>query len=176
MSEPISNRPWALIILIALQLVCVAFFLADAIMDAAEIGGALVTNVHFLIESLATATLLIAAVLEWRVLRNILRRQFHLERQASLASAAFHDIVEDHFAQWGLTPAEKDVAHFAVKGLTISEIAQMRESAEGTVKSHLNNIYRKAEVPGRAAFLSLLIDDLMEIPSQPVTAPMTAAQ
>ena len=64
-----------------------------------------------------------------------------------------------------------------LKGLSIPEIAQIRGSAEGTVKSHLNGIYRKAGVTGRGAFLSLFIEDLMSTPLAPPqgeAAPRTA--
>jgi len=73
----------------------------------------------------------------------------------------------DHFQTWGLTAAEQDVAGFTIKGLSIAEIADLRGSAEGTVKSQLNAIYRKAGVPGRGALLGLLVDDLMNAPLTP---------
>jgi DNA-binding CsgD family transcriptional regulator len=51
-----------------------------------------------------------------------------------------------------------------IKGCEIPEIARLRGCAEGTVKAHLNAIYRKADVSGRAALVSLLIEDLMGQP------------
>jgi DNA-binding NarL/FixJ family response regulator len=63
-----------------------------------------------------------------------------------------------------LTPSEADVANFLVKGLGIAEIAQMRGSAEGTIKSHLNSIYRKSGTHNRGEVLSLIIDSLMDRP------------
>ena len=53
------------------------------------------------------------------------------------------------------------MATFLIKGADIAEIARLRGSAEGTVKAHLNAIYRKAGVSGRPALVSLLIEDLM---------------
>ena len=51
-----------------------------------------------------------------------------------------------------------------MKGCSIADIAQMRGSAEGTVKTHLNAIYRKAGVQGRGQLVSVLIEDLMNAP------------
>lgn len=36
------------------------------------------------------------------------------------------ELLNDRFAQWGLTPAEADVALFAIKGLSTAEIAALR--------------------------------------------------
>ncbi len=69
--------------------------------------------------------------------------------------------MEGYFEDWRLTPAEADVAAFTIKGFSIAEIATLRGSAEGTVKTHLNAIYRKAGVPGRAQLVNLLIEELL---------------
>ena len=91
------------------------------------------------------------------------------------ASGAFLDLLEERFTEWGLTPAERDVALFAIKGMSIQEIARMRDTSEGTVKAQTNAIYRKAGVSGRSQLLSLFIDDLMRDtgtlrPAQPQSA------
>jgi DNA-binding CsgD family transcriptional regulator len=77
------------------------------------------------------------------------------------ASSAFMVILEERFAEWGLTAAERDVALFAIKGLSIAEVAKLRSTSEGTVKAQTNAIYRKAGVTGRPQLLSLFIEDLM---------------
>jgi DNA-binding CsgD family transcriptional regulator len=71
------------------------------------------------------------------------------------------ELLEERFDEWSLTPAEREVALFAIKGLSLSEIAGVRETSEGTVKAQTNAIYRKAGVTGRPQLLSLFIDDLM---------------
>lgn len=159
-----SDKPGALIALILVQVLCAAFFLWDVLQDAGPDGIRALANLHMLIEAMAALALMAAVVFETRYLLALLRRKAHLEHQASLAAGAFHDIIQDHFYRWNLTPSEQDVASFTIKGMTIPEIAALRGSAEGTVKSHLNGIYRKAGVSGRGALLSLLIDDLIEAP------------
>jgi len=98
---------------------------------------------------------------EGSYLVRLLRRQAHAERALSAASGALHEVMEGYFEDWRLTPAEADVAAFTIKGFSIAEIATLRGSAEGTVKTHLNAIYRKAGVTGRSQLLSLFIEDLM---------------
>lgn len=163
---PKSARPLALILLIAVQTLCAAVFLVDSLGDVLA-GGRMVLDWHQVIEYAATASLVVAIVFEVQLLLQLLRREAHLERGMSIAAGALNDLIEAHFRAWGLTPSEQDVARFLIKGCDIAEIARLRGSAEGTVKAHLNAIYRKSGCAGRAALVSMLIEDLMEAPLVP---------
>lgn len=101
--------------------------------------------------------LIFGALLTGRAFRDLRRAEARLER----ASGAFIDLLNTRFDEWGLTAAERDVALFAIKGLTVPEIARLRETSEGTVKAQTAAIYRKADVSGRPQLLSLFIEDLM---------------
>ncbi|MFA8384040.1 MAG: helix-turn-helix transcriptional regulator [Pelagibaca sp.] len=164
-----TTKPVSLLILIVAQSLCAAFFLWDVVVDGFDLGLTAFVSSHFVIEALAVLALIAGVVFETRYLFALLRRKAHLEEQLGLAAGAFHDIVESRFDTWALTPSERDVALFTLKGFGIAEIADLRGSAEGTVKAHLNGIYRKAGVTGRGAFLSLFIEDLMSIPQPPDT-------
>ena len=95
------------------------------------------------------------------MLRRALRDRHRAEEQLRRASGAFADLLQERFQEWGLTPSEKDVALFAIKGMSTAEIASLRSTSEGTVKAQTNAIYRKAGVTGRPQLLSLFIEDLM---------------
>ena len=82
------------------------------------------------------------------------------------------ELLEERFADWGLTPAERDVALFAIKGMSTAEIAGLRNTSEGTVKAQTNAIYRKAGVSGRPQLLSLFIEDLMDGTTTNAPAPV----
>ena len=79
--------------------------------------------------------------------------------------------MQSRFTDWGLTSAERDVALFAIKGMSTQEIAVLRGTAEGTVKAQTNAIYRKAAVSGRSQLLSLFIEDLMHDGGLPAAQP-----
>jgi DNA-binding CsgD family transcriptional regulator len=78
------------------------------------------------------------------------------------AQSAFRDVLEDLFTDWQLTPAERDVAIFAIKGFSTLEMASLRGVSEGTIKAQTAAIYRKAGVTGRPQLLSLFIDGLVD--------------
>ena len=110
------------------------------------------------IASISVLGLVFGALALRRSLRELGQARDRLRR----ASSAFMDIMDERFGEWGLTPAERDVALFAIKGLSIADIAQLRSTSEGTVKAQTAAIYRKAGVSGRSQLLSLFIEDLMD--------------
>jgi DNA-binding CsgD family transcriptional regulator len=158
--------------LLAFQIFCAAIFVWDVSADLFGAGWSLLSDLHLLPEVLAVVGLGLAIIFVGVVLRQMLARQKQLEQGLSVASGALSKLMDNYFATWGLTPTEAAVATFTIKGYSIAEIAALRQSAEGTVKTHLNAIYRKAEVSGRAQLVSLLIEDLMREPL--VAAPVPA--
>ncbi|MFT7594851.1 MAG: DNA-binding NarL/FixJ family response regulator [Paracoccaceae bacterium] len=160
-----SKTPLILIALIAVQSFCTVFFIADVLADFQAMGGMAAAQVHLYIEALAALSLVAAVVVETNFLLKLLRRKAFLENSLQIANSAIYDVIEAEFESWQLTPAEQDVATFLVKGLSTAEIAEMRGSAEGTVKAHLNAIYRKSGTRNRAEMLSALIDSLMGQPA-----------
>ncbi len=158
------RRPLFLILLMVLQFACVIFFAWDVFTDLPADGTIHWDDTHLIAEALATVVLVLGIVIEWQYMGQLLRRQAEAERALNVAAGHLHELIEQYFNDWNLTPSEADVAMFALKGASIQEIAEMRGSKEGTIKAHLNGIYRKAGVSGRAQLLSLLVEDLMGAP------------
>ncbi|MGB7319296.1 MAG: LuxR C-terminal-related transcriptional regulator, partial [Planktotalea sp.] len=78
-----------------------------------------------------------------------------------IASGAFNEVMETRFSTWSLTAAEREVAILAIKGFSIAEIANLRETKQGTIKAQCASVYKKADVAGRLQLLSVFLDDLM---------------
>ncbi|MEY4696859.1 MAG: hypothetical protein RIT14_1287 [Pseudomonadota bacterium] len=156
-----GGKPLTLVLLILFQSLCTLFFVFDVIEDLKDGATSLW---HLAPEAGATLGLIIGIVFESRSLMQLLRRQAHMERSLGVAAGALASLMDDYFQQWGLTPSEQDVAAFTIKGYSIAEIAELRGSAEGTVKTHLNAIYRKSGLQGRGQLVSVLIEDLMNAP------------
>ncbi|WP_228408712.1 helix-turn-helix transcriptional regulator [Profundibacter amoris] len=152
------------LILIALiiQVVCSVFFITD--MASTVFGLSLMPTswmLYELMEISAALGLVIGSIVSAIALRRASKRRQRLETQLKAASGAFMEMLNEKLAEWGLTPAEQDVALFAIKGFSTREISEMRNTSEGTIKAQTNAIYRKAGVSGRPQLLSLFIDDLM---------------
>ncbi len=116
---------------------------------------------HEILEIFAAFGLILGVVVSSRYLITSKRRSDRLESQLRAASGAFGELLEDRMTEWSLTPAERDVAIFSIKGLSIQDIAELRGSSSGTIKAQMNAIYRKAGVNGRSQLMSLFLDELM---------------
>ncbi len=153
--------PSVLIVLVMTQVICAIFFVGDVIADYIDSGAPLLQRPHLFFEALIAVSLTAAIVCEMYFFMQLLQRKAHLERNATIAAAAIHEIIFSHFDRWQLTASERDIAAFMIKGLSISQIAVLRGTAEGTIKAHLNAIYRKSGTMGRSDLLSLIIDDII---------------
>ncbi len=146
--------------IVIVQLICAVFFVAQILMSVLGIAP-ISWRAHEMIELGAALGLLLGVVFGWIILRRTMARNSVVEDQLRLASGAFVEVMEERFSRWELTPAERDVALFAIKGMSTQEIASLRSVSEGTIKAQTNAIYRKSGVSGRTQLLSLFIDDLM---------------
>ncbi len=164
MAQQSVRQAFPLVALIVFQTFLWVVFVLDAGTDMLALWPNMLSDWHMIPEIGATFGLMLAIVFEIGVLLRMLRRQASLEQGLRVAAGALAQIMEEYFRDWGLTPSEQDIAAFAIKGFSIAEIADLRGSAEGTVKTHLNAIYRKAGVAGRAQLVSLLVEDLLRAP------------
>lgn len=155
-------RRWAIVALFAVQALCAFFFVSDILSSLLGLRQTpLAWEIRELLEIGAALGLILGLVLGALVLRRSFRDRARAEQRLRRASGAFMDLLAERFDDWGLTPAERDVALFSIKGMSMAEIASLRGTSEGTIKAQTNAIYRKAGVSGRPQLLSLFIEDLM---------------
>ena len=151
--SPRSNAVFAVLV-VGLQAIAAIYFLVDAVQES---GGRLALT-DFVVGFALLAGTLFGGVMLRRLLLEAERREATL----ALARGAMGDLIEQRFAAWGLSRSEAEVALFALKGCTIAEIAKMRGSATGTVRSQLSQVYAKADVNGQPMLMSLFLDELVD--------------
>ncbi|WP_149141002.1 helix-turn-helix transcriptional regulator [Gemmobacter caeruleus] len=154
------------------QLICAAVFLFDILASLFGLRSSPIAwQLREMIELGAAFGLLAGLGLGAYAFRHAIGERDLAEERLRRAAGEFQTMLEERFAEWGLTPAERDVALFAIKGMSTAEIAALRETSEGTVKAQTNAIYRKAGVTGRPQLLSLFIEDLMRSQPAPEASP-----
>lgn len=147
-----------LVAVTVLQALCGIAFVADAL---SEIDMLRTDPVHPISEGLVVVALWTGSLLGVREIRRLLASNRAMEGRLRAARGAFVEMLWELFEQWGLTASERDVGILLLKGLSVSEIGDLRCTKPGTVKAQCAAIYRKAGVNSRGQLLSLLIDDLM---------------
>jgi DNA-binding CsgD family transcriptional regulator len=145
------------------QALCAVFFVSDILLSVFDIYATPISwQSREYLEICAALGLVLGLFLGAVLLVRTMRQRRLVEEKLHRASGAFTELLEERFADWGLTTAERDVALFAIKGMSTAEIAGLRDTSEGTVKAQTAAIYRKAGVTGRPQLLSLFIEDLMD--------------
>ncbi len=154
---------YGLAIAFGLQLFCAVFFLYDGIGDALGMENAPGFRETDQFEFILAATLLLSLIFTGLTLRRLATRQKRLTRQIDIAAGAFAEIIDAQFDEWSLTASERDVALLAIKGLSVAEMAELRDTREGTIKAQCGAVYRKAGVSGRLQLISLFIEELLDV-------------
>ena len=147
--------------LFAIQGVCCIYFVLDVVLDLFVPGHNSTLAESDIVEAIITVALFFGLAFTASELRHVLRRQDQMADQLKVASGAFADLLELRFTEWNLTEAERAVAVLAIKGYSVADMANLRDTAQGTVKAQCAALYRKADVSGRLQLLSLFLDDLM---------------
>ncbi len=95
------------------------------------------------------------------------------ERTLAQRDAAAHQAglqmrhaISSQFDRWNLTTSEREVAYLLIKGLSLEEIAGVRDSKPKTVRQHATNIYAKAGLRGRHELAAYFLEDLL-VPELP---------
>lgn len=148
-------------IFVVLQGVAALYFLGDGIDDlVAQFRPGF--GLEAIMECVIATALLTGTVLSARYTKQLFEAGRRSDAALDVARGAMAELVLARFDEWGLTCSESEVALFAIKGSTISEIAGLRGSAPGTVRSQLSQVYAKAGVANQTMLLALFLDELFE--------------
>jgi len=71
------------------------------------------------------------------------------------------NVITQQFSEWLLTGSESEIGWLLLKGLSLKEIAMLRNTQEKTVRQQASSIYKKAGISGRHAFSAWFIEDIL---------------
>ena len=139
--------------------VAILFFVYDLIADwlyEEEYGA-----VHFTLEFIVFVGVSMAMVLGVRDLRRLRTQLSYEQRRTEVFSTVLAQSINIQMDEWRMTPSEKDVAWYIIKGYRFSEIAEARGVKESTARLQGTSLYAKAGVSGRAEFVAEILQPLL---------------
>jgi DNA-binding CsgD family transcriptional regulator len=81
--------------------------------------------------------------------------------EAAKVLAGLSGAIDTQLVKWNLTAAEKEVALLLLKGLSLKEVADVRDVSEKTARAQSFSIYAKSGLSGRAELSAFFLEDLM---------------
>lgn len=121
-------------------------------------------EMHEALEMAGVLGLLLGFVLGIVALRKLRQEVSDVNSKLRVASQGFFDLVQDEFTRWQLSPSERDIAMYILKGLSNAEITEMTGKKQGTIKAQCNAVFRKTGLSNRSQFTSYFIEILMQEP------------
>lgn len=89
-------------------------------------------------------------------------RQFQISAELKKSKKDFWQAVMQQFETWQLSPKETEVATFLLKGLSLNEIAALREASEKTIRHQASAVYAKSGCSGRHELAAYFFETLYE--------------
>jgi DNA-binding NarL/FixJ family response regulator len=121
--------------------------------------------VHLVFEVFSAAALLVAIRILFRHLRHLDEQNAEQAQSLQFLRGEMDSFTRRKFDEWAFSRAEREIAMFILKGLSIADIAQARATAEGTVKAQTSSIFRKTGVSSRIELMSLFMDEFLDVGS-----------
>ena len=144
----------------------VAFDLKDRIANDTPYNNSEIIHLSF--EALAVFALGTGIFVTMQYMALLRERKLYAELSLRHLRKDFGGLMENKFQRWGLSPAEKDISVLILKGLGTSEISEIRSTKLGTVKLQVHKILQKAGASNRAEFMSLFMDDFLDLGAESV--------
>ncbi len=70
--------------------------------------------------------------------------------------------INRQFAQWDFSPTDREIAFCLLKGLSLKEIAKLKDSTFNSIRQQAHVLYQKAELGGRAQLSAFFLGGLLQ--------------
>ena len=159
-------------LILSAVLILIALFLTEDIYSDLKEGA---TLAHVSVEIIIMLLAFVGVIIVWQdffsMKANLTRTQNELAKvkEESLQwieknqnhIQGLGEAIDHQMEQWSLTTSEKEIALLLMKGLSMKEIAEIRHTAERTVRQQSLAIYTKSGLSGRAELSAFFLEDLL---------------
>ena len=154
-------RRHVLLAVFLVLLVCQTFMTLDVIADFFYLDIYIPYFDHTAVETIAVVAMGVGLIIVGRIVWEQFRENRHYREVVDTASGQLLRTLHKKFDEWELTPSEREIALLLIKGLSVAEIAAIRNTRPGTIKSQSNAIYRKAGLKNRSELAAYFMEDLL---------------
>ncbi len=95
-------------------------------------------------------------------LENARGKLAELDAGSPELASQYRAVMQKQFDAWQLSASEQDVVIGMLKGLSLREIAELRDTREKTVRQQASSVYRKAGVGSRHELAAWFFEDMLE--------------
>lgn len=158
--------------------IAVSLFLTIALLIGLDLAGDRATGVeteHLLLEGLVLALAVAGVAALWQArgvaearaerlnvdLEAARKEASRYRQEARDALAGLGEAIDQQFARWQLTVAEREVGLLLLKGLSHREVADVRSTSEPTVRQQALMVYRKSGLRNRSELSAFFLEDLL---------------
>ena len=139
----------------------VVFFLSDVAWDFFTGTENKFNTLHLIIETLATVTIFGVLFLLNDYVRLMENKEKRMVDVMENMRSGIMQVMHERLRTFGLTPSEYEIGIMIVKGYELPEIASLRGTSIGTIKSQCHSLYQKADVSSRASLLCMCLDEVL---------------
>lgn len=85
----------------------------------------------------------------------------HWKKESAKYIEGLSSAIDAQLERWKLSHAEKEIALLLLKGLSLKEVAEIRQTAEKTVRAQATSLYQKSALSGRSELAAYFLEDLL---------------
>lgn len=144
------------------------FLLVNSIGFIEDLGEGYHDNLHLLYEGLVSILAIIATYIVWSEIKSGYESIQHLDqenlnysKQVDSLKHELFQVIEAQLKEWSLSKSEQEVAILLLKGLSLEEVGQIRNTKEKTVRQQASAIYKKSNLKGRHELSAYFFEDLL---------------
>ncbi len=130
---------------------------------------------HLLYETIISLLTVAAAYIVWKEIKDeyantkILKKSIqrldkdnlNYTKQIKILKHELFQVVVTQLKEWSLSKSEQEVAILLLKGLSLEEIGQIRNTKEKTIRQQASAIYKKSNLKGRHELSAFFFEDLL---------------
>ena len=132
-------------------------------------------GLHLLYEGLISILTIVAVYIVWNEIKSshhsnkslkksiqpLDQENLNYSRQVKSLKHELFQVVIAQLEEWSLSKSEQEVSILLLKGLSLEEIGQIRNTKEKTVRQQASAIYKKSNLKGRHELSAYFFEDLL---------------